>query len=102
MKRFGLPLTMVILSMLPALLIIAQNTGGLQRASSSPALTVAPVPTQDLELCAAGAKKTCPKGQKRRGTGCYDPKVSCCCNPIQITFGGKPCRNSVAESRNPS
>jgi hypothetical protein len=86
MKRFGLPLTMVILSILLALLIIAQKPGGSQRASASPALTVAPVTTQNLELCAAGAKKTCPKGQERCGSKCYDPKASCCCNAGQHGF----------------
>ena len=86
MKRFGLPMAMVLLSMLPALLIIAQNTGGSQRASSSPALTVTPVTTQNLELCAAGGKKTCPKGQERCGSKCYDPKESCCCNAGQHGF----------------
>src|SRR5258708_4944929 len=94
MKRFGLPLAMVILSMQPALLIIAQNTGGSERASSSPALTVAPVTTQSLELCAAGAKKTCPKGQEHCGGGCYDPQTSCCGNAGQHGFKIIPKRRS--------
>jgi hypothetical protein len=91
MKRLGLPLATVMVSLMPALLMIAQPGGGTQHSFSSPVKSsdaavatskdVDRVASDDPEMCAGGATKTrtCPKGQERCGGGCYDPKVSCCC-----------------------
>ena len=92
MKKFGLPLAMVMVSMMPALLVMAQSDGGTQRSFSSAVKSgdaaatpqyvdqdVDRVASDDPEMCAGGGGKTCPKGQERCGGGCYDPKVSCCC-----------------------
>jgi hypothetical protein len=40
-------------------------------------------------LNSAGAKP-CKKGWESCGTGCYDPKVSCCCKTKKGTWSSKP------------
>jgi hypothetical protein len=60
---------------------------GVTAAASTPQ-DVDKGPLDHLVACSTGGTaKKCPKGQVKCGTaGCYDPKVSCCCNTRRHTL----------------